>query len=102
MPATIKHQTLTADTPDDTIRTTHWDEDHELVGTPDTLLGFNGAGEAIDVDPAGFAAADLSNVSQADARAKVGTGTMAYRNVTISTAEPSGGNDGDIWFQVEA
>ena len=27
-------------------------------------------------------------------------GTMASRNVTISTDSPSGGNDGDIWYQV--
>lgn len=46
--------------------------------------------------------ADLSNVSQSDARTKVGTGTMAYRAVTISTSAPSGGADGDVWLQYTA
>lgn len=50
----------------------------------------------------GKADKDLSNVTQSDARGKVGTGTMAYRNVTISTSAPSGGTDGDVWLQVEA
>lgn len=31
----------------------------------------------------------------------VGVGAMAYRNVTISTGEPSGGANGDFWAQVE-
>lgn len=43
--------------------------------------------------------ATLGNVTQANARTKVGTGTMAYRNVTISTAAPSGGADGDVWLR---
>lgn len=45
------------------------------------------------------AASDLTNVTQADVRSKAGTGTMAYRNVTISTSPPSGGADGDVWLQ---
>jgi hypothetical protein len=48
----------------------------------------------------GKAATDLSNVTEANARSKVGTGTMAYRNVTISTSDPSGGVNGDVWFKV--
>lgn len=47
-----------------------------------------------------FAKVDLSNVTQASARTKVGAGTMAYRNVTISTAAPSGGASGDFWAQL--
>lgn len=27
-------------------------------------------------------------------------GTMALRNITVSTSDPSGGVDGDIWFKV--
>lgn len=27
-------------------------------------------------------------------------GSMAYRNVTISTGDPSGGADGDVWWKV--
>ena len=36
----------------------------------------------------------------AAARTALGIGSMATRNVTISTANPSGGVDGDIWFKV--
>jgi len=36
---------------------------------------------------------------QATGRAGLGIGSMATRNVTISTAGPSGGADGDVWFQ---
>lgn len=35
-----------------------------------------------------------------DARTALGIGSMATRNVTISTANPSGGADGDVWFKV--
>lgn len=49
----------------------------------------------------GKAASDLSNVTQANARTKVGTGTMAYRDVTISTSDPSGSPaNGTVWLQV--
>lgn len=36
----------------------------------------------------------------AAARTALGIGSMATRNVTISTANPSGGVDGDVWFKV--
>lgn len=108
MAVTIKHATLTAEAAGETITTAFWDEDHEIVGL--AVADVDGLQAALD-DKADAAAtqtalddkadADLSNVTQAAARTKVGTGTMAYRNVTISTAEPSGGADGDIWFQVE-
>lgn len=35
----------------------------------------------------------------ATARTNLGIGSMATRAVTISTSSPSGGSDGDIWFQ---
>lgn len=35
------------------------------------------------------------------ARTALGIGSMATRNVTISTADPSAGVDGDIWFKYE-
>lgn len=48
----------------------------------------------------GRASADLSNVSQANARNKVGAGSMAYRNFTVSNTDPVGGANGDIHFKV--
>lgn len=57
---------------------------------------------ALGAEEVGAARADLSNVSQTDARNKVGTGTMAYRDLTISTEEPSGTVPGQVWFQVES
>lgn len=46
------------------------------------------------------AAKDLSNVDPATGRAALGIGSMALRNVTVSTAQPSGGADGDFWAVV--
>lgn len=36
----------------------------------------------------------------ATARSNLGVGSMATRNVTISTSDPSGGSDGDVWIKV--
>lgn len=37
--------------------------------------------------------------SAADARTNLGIGSMATRAVTLSTSDPSGGSDGDVWFK---
>lgn len=46
---------------------------------------------------------DLEQVSQEALRTKIGTGTMAYRNLIISETEPDpvDFNDGDIWIKPE-
>ncbi|WP_281978800.1 pyocin knob domain-containing protein [Pseudorhizobium flavum] len=50
----------------------------------------------------GKANADLSNVAQATARTKVGTGTMAYRDLIVSSSDPSGTYpNGTIWIRPE-
>lgn len=36
----------------------------------------------------------------ATARSNLGIGSMALRAVTISTSDPSGGSDGDVWIKV--
>lgn len=38
----------------------------------------------------------------AELRTALGLGSMATRNVTVSDSDPSGGNDGDLWFKREA
>lgn len=38
-------------------------------------------------------------MSASDKRKLDKAGTMAERNVTISSSAPSGGDDGDVWFQ---
>jgi hypothetical protein len=58
------------------------------------------SGAQIDALLAQKAETNLANVSQTDARAKIAAGTAAYRNLTISTAAPSGGSNGDLWFKV--
>ena len=43
---------------------------------------------------------DLTNV--ATARNNLGLGSIATRNITVSTSDPSGGADGDLWFKYTA
>jgi hypothetical protein len=38
----------------------------------------------------------------ANARSNLGVGSMATRAVTISTGDPSGGADGDVWLKYTA
>lgn len=45
------------------------------------------------------ASGGTGGTTQATARSGLGIGSMATRAVTISTAGPSGGADGDVWLQ---
>ncbi len=54
------------------------------------------------VTPGATGLAILADTTGAAVRTEIGCGTMATRNVTISTSTPSGGADGDLWFQREA
>lgn len=67
------------------------------------VLSVNGKAGVVTLgaEDVGAARADLSNVSQTDARAKVGTGTMAYRDLSVSDGPPVGTVPGQIHFQFE-
>jgi hypothetical protein len=62
----------------------------------------SGAAYFIGQHAVGAGGADnyLRPMTIAQAKGVLGVGTMADRNLTISTAAPSGGADGDVWLQV--
>lgn len=71
----------------------------ELIYNTDTaalmVATSKGAAKAV-------ADASLANVSQSDVRAKVGTGTMAYRDFYYGPTPPGGTlASGTVWFETE-
>ncbi len=50
--------------------------------------------------PLSYADQTLTNEQQAQARANAGLGSIATRNITVSSSNPSGGTDGDLWIVV--
>ncbi|MDF2797506.1 MAG: hypothetical protein K0R85_250 [Devosia sp.] len=71
-----------------------------LTPAANKLAYYTGATTAALAD---ISAAGRALIDDADAPAQrltLGLGSMATRNVTISTADPSGGADGDIWLKV--
>lgn len=66
---------------------------------------FNGtAGDIIDSGVSYASVLQRANnlselTSASSARTNLGLGSIATHNVTISASAPSGGSDGDIWFQ---
>lgn len=70
-------------------------------------LGFDSDGDWMASTPAAtavssFIATLVDDVDAAAARTTLGLGSMALRNVTVSTSDPTGGSDGDLWFKREA
>lgn len=92
----LRHSTLAtgSNNPDKQVSVTAWNQEHNLTGTANYLLGFDASGNAVDVDPT-----------------TVGSTTVAWGNVTgtltdqtdLSTAlggkEPSitSGTTGQYW-----
>ncbi len=69
-------------------------------------LGSNTAAIATDTEVAN-AVAPKANTTDVIAKTNgavttAATGSTVVRNITLSTADPSGGNDGDVWVKYTA
>lgn len=67
------------------------------------VLSVNGESGFVTLgaEDVGAARVDMSNVAAQNVRDAAGIGTNAEGNRTVSTGNPVGGSDGDIWMVVE-
>lgn len=91
----VKHkfQSPKADGGDTTlIRPSNWNDVHEISMLGPRVLGRAAAGQG--------AAQELSlGTGLSISGTTISAGSIAGRNLTISTSAPSGGADGDVWFR---
>lgn len=66
-----------------------------LSGGPITTTGTLTLSGTVGVSSGGTGA-----TSSGDARANLGLGSIATSNITVSSSDPAGGSDGDIWFKI--
>ena len=65
------------------------------AGANSDITSIAGLTTALSVTQGGTGGGDA-----ATARTNLGIGSMATRNLTVSSSSPSGGADGDVWFKV--
>lgn len=91
----VKHrfQSPKADGGDTTlIRPSNWNDTHIIEMTGPALIGRGTAGTGAAQELTLGTGLSISGTT-------LNAGTIAGRNLTISTAAPSGGVDGDVWFR---
>lgn len=71
----------------------------QLTLAADKLPYATGVNSMALADLSAFARTLLDDAAASDARATLGVKSMATRDVTISTSNPSGGADGDVWLK---
>lgn len=97
MAVSLKHkfQSSKADSADTSlIRPTNWNDEHDLKMQGPAVMGrySSGAGAVQELT--------LGDGLSMDNAGVISAGTIAGRNLTISSSEPSGGEDGDVHFQI--
>ena len=84
----------------DYIATEH-DHDSTYLLKSNNLSDVSDASTSVSNLGALEASNNLSDVNNSStARSNLGLGSAATRDFTISTGSPSGGSDGDVWYQV--
>ena len=74
------------------VRPSNWNDTHSISMMGPRVLGRAAAGQG---DAQELTLGTGLNISGTT----INAGTIAGRNLTVSTAAPSGGTDGDVWFR---
>lgn len=97
MAVSLKHKftSAKADSADTSlIRPSNWNDEHDLTMQGPAILGRYSTGNGVAQE------LTLGDGLSMDNAGVISAGTIAGRNLTVSSLEPTGGDDGDVHFQI--